>query len=89
VGEVARSEGVNRKGKRISREDMGEAADSEGVNRKGKRISREDMTDVRAGWASQTLLAYGRRHGQWAGWAERPGGPQGRPGRNQEKEFLN
>jgi hypothetical protein len=31
----------------------------------------------------------GGRRSQWAGWAERPDGPQGRPGRNQEKEFLN
>jgi hypothetical protein len=68
---------------------VGEAAGSEGVNRKGKRISREDVTDARAGWAGRALSACGRWHGQWVGWAKRPGGPQGRPGRNQEKEFLN
>jgi hypothetical protein len=61
----------------------------ESVNQKGKRISREDATDARAGWAGRALSACGRRRGQWAGWAKRPGGPQGRPGRNQEKDFLN
>jgi hypothetical protein len=54
---------------------------------KGKCISHEDATDARAGWAGRALSAWGGRRGQWVGWAERPGGPQGRPGRNQEKRI--
>jgi hypothetical protein len=56
---------------------------------KGKMYFHEDATDVRAGWAGQDGFGLRGRRGQWAGWAERPDMPQGRPGRNQEKEFLN
>jgi hypothetical protein len=68
---------------------VGEAAGSEGTNQKGRCIPRKDVTDAQAGWANRDGFGLRGRRGQWAGWAERPDGPQGRPSRNQEKEFLN
>jgi hypothetical protein len=68
---------------------VGEAGGSEDVKQKGRRISYEDATDARAGWADRDGFGLRGRRGQWAGWAERPDGPQGWPGRNQEKKILN
>jgi hypothetical protein len=64
---------------------VGEAAGSEGTNQKGRRIFREDAIDARAGWAGRDSFGLLGQRSQWAGWAERLGGPQGWPGRNQKR----
>jgi hypothetical protein len=83
---------------KLGRLEVGDGADSLGpVVRETRerrpapkaRIKREDVTDVWAGWADEGWFwpAGAARPVGWLG--QRPSGPQGRPGRNQEKEFLN